>query len=312
MASVGSAFEGVLSSAAYSYFLNAIPGAVQAQGLETADLSVTRPGEAFEGTSASDYVILGLGDRLAKHVGASEGFDIVQSASAVNIDGTGFRGVILTGEKNVGVTGSADDDIISGNDGNNLLKGGDGRDFIAGGDGNDHLDGGTGNDSLFGDAGNDALLGNSGDDLLDGGAGDDKLSGGDGADSLFGGDGNDTLWGDAGDDLLKGMAGDDVLFGGAGQDTLFGGEGSDTLYGGTGADTFVVEHGAAMDVDVIADFDPNQDVIDLSATGVTNVDDLVTASDGHGNTIITLPDSTKLKLIGFTPDEVDSGFFHFH
>ena len=54
------------------------------------------------------------------------------------------------------------------------------------------------NDVLTGDERANTLIGGSGDDLLDGGAGDDVLDGGDGADTLIGGDGDDTLIGGAG------------------------------------------------------------------------------------------------------------------
>jgi Ca2+-binding RTX toxin-like protein len=328
MATVGSAFDGQVSSAAYASFLAAISATGQSVETIVEDDRSATPGERVAGTEASDYIVLGLGDRLDKSGDASGGFDVVQTGAAVNLEGTGFQGVVLTGDKNIGATGGGEDNVIAGNSGNNVLKGGAGNDVIAGGDGNDRLDGGIGDDTLFGDAGDDVLLGGAGDDELHGGSGNDKLSGGDGNDSLYGDAGNDTLWGDAGNDMLAGGEGDDSLDGGlgndslfgdagddflsgmAGDDVLFGGAGSDTLFGGAGHDTFVMGGDDQGDMDVISDFNALEDVIDLSGAGVANFDALTIEADGQ-DAIITLPDNTKFKLIGYSPDDVDSSFFHF-
>lgn len=77
--------------------------------------------------------------------------------------------------------------------------------------------------------------------------------------------GADTLTGGSGDDLIWGRGGADVISGGAGRDRLMDGAGTDTLRGGAGADTFTL----ACDgqADVIVDFDPGEDRLDLSAWG---------------------------------------------
>ena len=91
---------------------------------------------------------------------------------------------------------------------------------------------------------------------------------------MYGNTGNDTLdasqttdtiflFGAGGDDLLLGGAGDDTLSGGEGDDTLIGGAGNDWLIGGDGADQFVFRPGFGRDV--IADFEPGIDVINLAA-----------------------------------------------
>jgi len=311
MASVYSAFHNAVSAEAASYFLNAIPKDLQDDVLHKVDLSPEKPGQAFVGTEGSDYVVLGLGDRLSKKVDGVDGFDVVETGAAIKLDGTGFRGAILTGNKNIGATGSDLGDAIVGNSGNDIIRTGAGDDVAAGGAGDDRLEGGLGDDTPFCDAGNDILFGNEGDDLINAGEGDDTVSGGEGNDSIFGDAGNDTLFGDAGNDVLEGMVGDDVLFGGSGDDTLFGGVGSDTLVGGAGADIFQVRQETQGSVDEIADFNHIEDIIDLSDSGATSFDDLVADADGHGNTIITLPDSTQFKLVGYTPDEIDEKFFNF-
>ncbi|WP_292491896.1 VCBS domain-containing protein [Mesorhizobium sp.] len=97
--------------------------------------------------------------------------------------------------------------------------------------------------------------------------------------------------GNGGDDTLIGGSGNDTINGGAGNgaDTITGGGGADTLTGGGGADTFVVNSGQSVavvggsgdagtiaDYDVITDFAPATDFLDLqgtptAATG-TNID----------------------------------------
>ncbi|KZL21428.1 Lipase precursor [Pseudovibrio axinellae] len=107
------------------------------------------------------------------------------------------------------------------------------------------------------------ILGSEKDDLLRGNSGDDGLEGFAGNDHLRGEDGNDRLLGGAGDDILEGGDGDDVLH---------DGQGADFLIGGDGADTFCfVDDGQ---LDVIDDFDVGEDVIDLSAAGVTSFAEL--------------------------------------
>jgi Ca2+-binding RTX toxin-like protein len=271
MASLASAFDGAVSPDAYSYFLRSLPSNLRDDTVVRRDFSGPSH-STVKGTSASDYVVLGSGDKLAQLKGAPKGFDTVETSGSINISGTGFRGVVLTGEANAKVTGSKLGDLIAGNDGNNTVKAGHGNDVVAGGDGRDSIFGDDGRDSLFGDAGNDSLYGGDGADVLKGGSGSDllkgdagrdtiyggddadrlyggedsdRLYGGDDADRLYGGSGNDRLFGDAGDDRLygdagndslSGMVGDDQLFGGSGKDTLLGGDGDDSLFGGTGSD----------------------------------------------------------------------------
>lgn len=68
---------------------------------------------------------------------------------------------------------------------------------------------------------------------------------------------------------ILGSAGNDILFGGAGNDVLNGGGGADVLTGGAGADTFVyskASESTGANYDVLADFNPLADKIDLPMT----------------------------------------------
>jgi Ca2+-binding RTX toxin-like protein len=97
------------------------------------------------------------------------------------------------------------------------------------------------------------------------------LRGDAGADALYGGNGNDTLRGGEEADLLLGdgtlvlaFDGRDRLEGGAGADTLWGGGKADTLIGGEGEDVFRFDSLAERG-DVIVDFEPGRDALDLRA-----------------------------------------------
>jgi len=130
------------------------------------------------------------------------------------------------------LTGSAFDDILSGNNGANILLGLGGNDNLLGLQGNDTLDGGDGNDTLRGDnglaVGNDTLLGGNGNDFLNGGNGNDTIDGGAGYDraTFF----TAALAGVHVDLNLQGVAQDT----GQGMDTLLNIENvSGTAYGDT-------------------------------------------------------------------------------
>ncbi|WP_151717951.1 calcium-binding protein [Gemmobacter serpentinus] len=99
-----------------------------------------------------------------------------------------------------------------------------------------------------------------------------------------GGAGADTLTGGAGDDLLWGAAGDDSLVGGAGDDVLLDGLGADTLCGGAGADVFVLGRDGVADV--IRDFEPGIDRIDLSGWGRVYSAQALSIVERNGATVI--------------------------
>jgi Ca2+-binding RTX toxin-like protein len=161
---------------------------------------------------------------------------------------------------------------------------------------------------LFGGAGDDTLNGDGGNDILYGGLGNDKLSGGDGDDVLVGG-GGDKL-GDFTQHTVY-DDGNDVLEGGAGNDVLRGMGGNDTLTGGAGSDLFFF--GPNEGHDVITDFKPGEDQIDLNhlfgfhnldtnANGVIDSSDLGVTVDQHNFTHIDFAayhcDNTVLTVAG--------------
>jgi len=109
----------------------------------------------------------------------------------------------------------------------------------------------------------DQLSGTKNNDVLRGFGGRDVLNGGDGNDDLDGGKDNDKVVGGNGDDTLKGGIGNDFLSGGNGNDILVGGLGKDTLITGDGKDVVVCSNAKASKTDLVTDFDPKLDLIDL-------------------------------------------------
>ncbi|HEY9814646.1 MAG TPA: hypothetical protein V6D20_02395, partial [Candidatus Obscuribacterales bacterium] len=130
-----------------------------------------------------------------------------------------------------------------------------------------------------------------GDDVLQGTRRDDVLRGLGGDDRLLGFQGNDRLLGDNGNDLLEGGAGNDVLDGGAGHDRLIGGRGSDRITTGLGRDILVT--GPRDGTDIVTDFNPRQDRIQL--TGSLTVGQL-TFRQRQDNTLIQAGNTTLLVL----------------
>ena len=130
-----------------------------------------------------------------------------------------------------------------------------GNDSLTGTNNDDTISGNQGADTLNGLGGNDILLGGKGSDSLDGGAGNDFLSGNNDNDTLIGGDGNDVIRGGKGNDTLNGGAGNDILIGDRGQDILTGGDGNDAFF-------FAVDEDATPinQTDVITDFRPGDSI----------------------------------------------------
>ncbi|ADL55462.1 calcium-binding protein [Gallionella capsiferriformans] len=134
------------------------------------------------------------------------------------------------------VTGTADKDLLLGNNGNTIIEAMAGDDVVMSDIGNDMIDGGAGSDLLYAGDGNDLVIGGTGDDVVFAGLGDDVVLGGDGHDALLGEGGNDVMFGGAGNDMLSGGDGNNVLSGDAGDDQVYGGTANDALFGGTGTD----------------------------------------------------------------------------
>ena len=159
------------------------------------------------------------------------------------------------------VSGSEQNDELTGDNNRNVLRGNGGNDTLIGVAGNNLLDGGAGDDVLIGGTSNDRLVGSEGSDIYFGGADRDTVDFSDSAvamvvnlasgeisdmtgargtifdvENVDGSAGDDVLTGDAAGNQLRGNDGDDTLLGGGSRDHLHGGTGADYLEGGSGSD----------------------------------------------------------------------------
>lgn len=98
------------------------------------------------------------------------------------------------------------------------------------------------------------------------------------------------------DDVLVGTGADDILDGGAGRDKLVGAGGADAFLFSARADSH--RTAAASFADLVQDFDPTQDHIDLSALGFAGF------GDGRNGTLLvqTSGDATRTYLKSYEAD----------
>jgi len=293
--------------------------------------------------AASAGDIFGVGNELANIITGNDGSNLLIAGAGDDVVHGGVGADSLFGQDgNDHLFGDAGIDYLVGGNGDDVLDGGTEADALYGQDGNDTLYGGTDfqTDILVGGNGNDVLHGDSGlgdYDLMDGGAGDDAYYVDTPADLTFEavGGGIDTVYANisgagyylyanvenlvlqgttpygVGNELDNHLTGNDVanyLLGGAGNDVLNGKGGNDVLFGESGADTFVFEHGTGGDV--IGDFAPGTDKIDLSAFGFANYQ--VVANSMHevnGTTAIDLGGGDFIVLNGVGNAALHAGDF---
>ena len=298
--------------------------------------------DTLDGGDAADVLAGGEGeDSLAGGSGA----DILRGdADNDTLSGDAGADALFGGEGDDSLLGGADADQLRGEGGRDTLEGGDGVDLLFGGEGDDSLLGGADADQLRGEGGNDTLQGGDGTDTLSGGEGDDTYV----VDSLSDlileapGGGSDTvaatlssgttiylrpeiealvLGGTAdsrgvGQELanrMTGNAGSNWLYGGDGDDTLLGAGGNDVLFGQAGADLFII--GADEGIDVIADFEPGVDRIELLAPAHASFAAMIAASttlaaaDVGSVAVIPLGVGHALRLRGVQVSELQAGDF---
>jgi VCBS repeat-containing protein len=176
---------------------------------------------------------------------------------------------------------------------------------------------------VYGTPGGDSIAGHGHHgQIIYGGAGDDTINGTGECDLIYAGSGDDTVKGNDGDDKIYGGSGSDTINGNNGCDTIIGGYGADKLTGGNGDDRFVYLSTAdsnAARFDVISDFRPGSDRIDLRALGALAFLALTSTSTSvPAHTIAWLYDSTTNQTILYvnptdrTHDIGDSALLEIH
>lgn len=195
-------------------------------------------------------------------------------------------------------------------------------DVIVTGGGADTISGGKGNDEIASGAGNDTVNGGEGDDTLIGGAGDDVLIGGEGLDTITGGAGNDTInltettaqkdtvvfdaIATNGQDTIIGFAagaGADVATLG---DTTTAGTTSANAVFATSSNTTLTNGAAAFAL--TGGNTATDDVIEITATLSSN-GDLAKAGVTDGTELLKALSSTTTAATGLTATNDDDDFY---
>lgn len=311
------------------------PGDVNGDGFS--DILIGAPGAT--GGNGESHLVFGAGQ-----------VDVLGTAAAETLNGSGLVDVIFGLGDNDTLRGGNGDDTLKGGDGNDILVGQGDDDILIGGAGIDRLNGGTGADVMRGGDGNDIYTVDNINDVvverfsegldrinttvdftnpgnveflvvastsqglnLTGSVFRDQISGANKisiGDVIDGRGGNDLIVGKVGDDVLNGGDGNDRLFGNSGADTFNGGLGNDVMTGQQGIDTY--EFDMAPGRDSITDFTTGEDILDVSGFFGDFGDVQAATVDVNGNAQITFgPGGNFLTLIGVTEAQLSSSDFDF-
>jgi peroxidase len=122
-------------------------------------------------------------------------------------------------------------------------------------------------------------------------------------------DAGEAIDGTAKADLIIALGGADTIKAGAGADDIYAGKGNDKIWGGADADLFVFEKQTGKDV--IYDFDPTKDVIDLSAFGLAGALSALLTLPTAGGVKIFLSATDTIELVGVKKNQLSSKNFIF-
>jgi Ca2+-binding RTX toxin-like protein len=281
-----------------------------------------------ENLTLTGSAYFGVGNVLDNVItGSNAGNLLLGAAGSDSIRGGDARDLIL---------GESGNDVIDSGEGVDYITGGAGNDTLDGGGGADEIYGEDGNDSIYGgrDFQTDILVGGAGNDTLDGGSAWDQMYGNAGDDTYYvsqqvdwcfeqPSEGYDTVIADSPngfylyanieklvligttpfgvgnelDNVLIGNTGVNVLLGALGNDTLDGGASLDILWGEAGSDTFLIRKGTG--IDIVADFTPGTDHLDVRDYGFKTVAELMSRMTQAGGDIsVDLGEGDSLILMG--------------
>jgi V8-like Glu-specific endopeptidase len=256
---------------------------------------------------------------------------------ADQVTGSSVSDIVYGGPGIDTLNGGGGGDFLLGDGDGDFLNGGADRDSLYGGLGNDHLNGGPGADWHYGGPGNDTYWIDDIADFIDEGYVFPSLPGG-GLDTLHtsswwyfesslnwaietfvieesaagyhttivaNGAAN-TIYGNSGDNNIYANWGDDWIWAGSGTDHI---DLADRSAGATGANTVYVAPGAEFDV--VWQFVPGVDEIDISSYGHTDFSTIVTGNDGFGNSYYGLGGVDIIIMVGVELGDLQPGDFLF-
>lgn len=129
------------------------------------------------------------------------------------------------------------------------------------------------------------------------------------ADEVEGSSIADLMWLMGGDNVARGGKGNDTIYATDGDDDIDGGEGDDLLTGGGGSNVFrftlgetkyepydgsvFIGQSPGFGDDTIRDFNPGQDVIDLSDFVYVQKEDISLSETQNGDVVITIPTTRR-------------------
>jgi subtilisin family serine protease/Ca2+-binding RTX toxin-like protein len=179
--------------------------------------------------------------------------------------------------------------------GSSVVKTGQGTVYVQAGSGGGVYHAGTG--------GGSQLMAGTGQVTFYGGAdGDVLVAAGSANDTLIAGAGSETLSGGSttGNLILTGGSGNDTMIAGAGKTTITVGSGNDAITIGGTADIVRVINGKAGGFDTIANFRVGVDQLVFNGYAASTPNDVIASqtSDGSGGSLLTLPDGTRIDLLG--------------
>ena len=192
------------------------------------------------------------------------------------------------------INGSGASMLYEGTGSVNVQAGSGGGTYYAGTAGGSHLAAGTGLVTFYGEASGDVLA-----------------AAGSAADTLIAGAGTETLSGgtSTGPITLQAGSGADTLIAGMGKTTFIIGTGNSTIALGGTSDLIQIQSGQAGGLDTVTGFQVGLDDLHLvnfagsAPTTAISTD----KSDGHGGTMLTFSDNTRINLLGVA--KVTSSYF---
>ncbi len=314
-----------------SGFADQITGDNQANRLVGANGADTLFGlggaDILQGNNGDDTIIGGAGaDRIiggannsigdtASYVGSNAGININLASGTAS--GGHATGDVLTGIENI--TGSGFADQITGDNQANRLVGANGADTLFGLGGADILQGNNGDDTIIGGAGADRIIGGANNSIGDtasyvgSNAGINiNLASGTASGGHATGDvltGIENITGSGFADQITGDNQSNYINGRSGTDTINGGGGDDFLRGGADSDRF--EFTGTFGDDRILDFQPGEDIIDVTALGYATFADIQNDMTDTAAGVLIDTGSGTILLEGLDKNTLTESMFDF-